>query len=43
MIPVVVEKVINKHKVIKTKDLSKYVKADLWARQQAENVIKNLI
>ncbi len=43
MIPVVVEKVINKHKVIKTKNLSKYVKADLWARQQAENVIKNLI
>ena len=43
MIPAVVEKVINKHKTIKTKDISKYIKADLWARQQAENIIKNLI
>ena len=43
MIPVIVEKVIKKHKVIKTKNISKYVEADLWARKQAETVIKKLI
>ena len=43
MIPIIVEKVIKKHKVIKTKNISKYVEADLWARKHAETIIKNLI
>lgn len=43
MIPQIVEKVIKKHKVIKSKDIAKYVESDLWARQQAELVISKLI
>ena len=43
MIPVVVESVIKKHKVIKSKNISKYIEADLWAREMAHNVIKKLI
>ena len=43
MIPIIVEKVTKKHKVIKTKNISKYIEADLWARKQAETIIKNLI
>jgi hypothetical protein len=42
MIPYVVETVIKKHKVIKSKNISKYFEADLWARKQAENIIKNI-
>jgi 1-deoxy-D-xylulose-5-phosphate reductoisomerase len=43
MIPKIVETVVKRHKVIKSKDISKYIESDLWARQQAEIVIKNLI
>ena len=43
MIPDIVESVVKKHKVIKSKNISKYIEADLWARQTAHNVIKKLI
>ena len=43
MIPNIVETVIKKHKVIKSNNISKYIEADLWARQKAHEVIKNLI
>ena len=42
-IPDIVEAVTKKHKVIKSKKISKYIEADLWARQTAYNVIKNLM
>ena len=42
-IPDIVETVIKKHKVIKSKKISKYIEADLWARETAHNVIKNLM
>lgn len=43
MIPVIVEKVIKQHKVIKSKNILKYVDADLWARQKTENIVKKII
>ena len=43
MIPKIIETVVKQHKVIKSKNISKYIESDLWARQQAEIVIKNLI
>ncbi|MCR4662504.1 MAG: 1-deoxy-D-xylulose-5-phosphate reductoisomerase [Endomicrobiaceae bacterium] len=43
MIPLIVEKVIKKHKVIKSNNISKYIEADLWARQTAYGVIKKII
>lgn len=43
MIPVIVEKVIKQHKVIKSKNILKYVEADLWARQKTENIVKKII
>jgi 1-deoxy-D-xylulose-5-phosphate reductoisomerase len=42
-IPDIVESVIKKHKVIKSKNISKYIEADLWAREKTHEVIKNLI
>lgn len=43
IIPQIIEEVVNKHKVIKSKNISKYVEANLWARQQAELVISKLM
>ncbi|MBR3627449.1 MAG: 1-deoxy-D-xylulose-5-phosphate reductoisomerase [Elusimicrobia bacterium] len=43
MIPLIVENVIKKHKVIKSNNISKYIEADLWTRQTAYSVIKKLI
>jgi 1-deoxy-D-xylulose-5-phosphate reductoisomerase len=43
MIPIIIEKVIKKHKVIKSKNISKYIEADLWARETAYSIIKKLI
>lgn len=43
MISYIVESVIKKHKAIKTNNISKYIEADLWARQMAHDVIKKLI
>ena len=43
MIPNIVEAVIKKHKVIKSNNISKYIEADLWARQMVHDVIKKLI
>jgi 1-deoxy-D-xylulose-5-phosphate reductoisomerase len=40
MIPDIVETVTKKHKVVKSKDISKYIEADLWARQTAHDVIE---
>lgn len=42
MIPEIVEKVIKKHKVIKTKDINKVIEADKWARTIVESTIVNL-
>ncbi len=42
-IPDIVESVIKKHKVIKSKNISKYIEADLWAREKTHEVIKKLI
>lgn len=41
MISYIVESVIKKHKAIKSNNISKYIEADLWARQMAHDVIKN--
>ena len=43
MIPKIVGTVVKKHKAIKTKNISNYIKEDFWARQQAEKIVKNLI
>lgn len=43
MIPKIVGTVVKKHKAIKSKNISNYIKADCWARQEAEKVITNLI
>lgn len=42
-IPTVVEKVINEHKTVKSKDIKKYFLADTWARTKAEKIINGLM
>ncbi|MGE4384296.1 MAG: 1-deoxy-D-xylulose-5-phosphate reductoisomerase [Endomicrobiaceae bacterium] len=42
VIPYIIEKVIKKHKVLKTNDIYKYIESDNWARLEAEQIIKSL-
>ncbi|MFA7074272.1 MAG: 1-deoxy-D-xylulose-5-phosphate reductoisomerase [Endomicrobiaceae bacterium] len=42
LIPYIIEKVIKKHKVLKTNDIYKYIESDNWARLEAEQIIKSL-
>lgn len=41
-IPDIITKVIKKHKILKTNNISKYIESDNWARLEAEKVINSL-
>ena len=42
MIPEIVEKVIKRHKVVKTKNINKFIEADKWAREIAESISQEI-
>lgn len=42
VIPDIIEKVIKKHKILRTNDIYKYIESDNWARLEAEQIIKSL-